>query len=158
RDLEPIRVLGREAVHAEVFPRLLDEGAAERPEARGDRVHVLSRLAPDAEPHALGAVAALAEVILRETDVTGPGLEHDAQEPAALLPTLGHEEPQPLVVPVHTALEVVDGEARCDRAEPERFGPPALGPGRAGAAGLRVGCGGHGVPAWMTGPFGPQSQ
>src|SRR5580765_1290617 len=102
RELEPVGVFGGEAVRVPVVPRLFDDGATDRPQARGDRVHVLRRVAPDAKSHALEAVAALAEVVLGETELAAPRLEHDAPEPAALLPPLGDGEAQPLLVPGET--------------------------------------------------------
>src|ERR1700694_2769547 len=86
RDLEPIRVLGREAVGVPVVSGLFNNGAAEFSEAGGDRVHILCRVAPDAESLAFATVAALGEVILGEAELAAPRFEHHALKPAPVLP------------------------------------------------------------------------
>src|SRR5829696_6956854 len=92
RQLESVRILGREAVAAMVVPRLFRNGPPEVPQPFGNCVDVLGRVTPAPEAGSLGPVASAAEVILGKPQLTGTGLEHDSLELPAILPALGQIE------------------------------------------------------------------
>src|SRR5215208_273480 len=119
RQLEPVRILGREAVAFMVVPRLFRDGSPKVPQPFGDCVDVLSSLAPDPEAGSLRPVPSAAEVILRKPKLTGTGLEHDSLELPGILPALGQIEAESLAIPLDAAVDVVDGKAGHDRAESE---------------------------------------
>src|SRR6185295_9475237 len=96
-----------EAVCVVPLPGLLDDAASIRAEAGSDRVHVLARVAPQAESYPFGAVPSLRKVVLGQAELARACLEHDSSKLAAFLPPLGDIETQAIAVPGETGLDIV---------------------------------------------------
>src|SRR5262252_6418785 len=121
--MEAVRIVDRNAASA---PRLVGglggECVAAGLDARGERVDVLHRRAPDAHGDAAVAIAPLLPVVLCEADAAHAGLQHDALQRAVLVGVaLLGDEAERAGVEADAALDVADGEDWLDRAEAQRF-------------------------------------
>src|SRR3954452_5375804 len=121
RQLEPVRILRREAVAVPALPRLFRDRPAKVPQPFGYCVNILSGLAPDSKAGCLGTIAPAAEIVLGKPELAGARLEHNPLEFPAILPPLGQVETESLAVPLNALANVIDGKARRDRAESERL-------------------------------------